>query len=120
MAAVSCVPLTNVVGRGEPFQFTTVSLVKVVPGMAGVVAVAATGSFAFTVRVKPTGLQYGVEGICVVDAESDAMDIPRIENGRDGVEVPPPGAGLKTVTFAVPTVERSAGRIVVLIWVGPI
>ena len=119
MAAVSCVPLTKVVGRGEPFQFTTVPLVKVVPGMAGVVPMAATGSVAFTVRVNPTGLQYGVEGICVVDEESDAMDMPRIEN-VEAAEVPPPGAGLNTVTIAVPTVERSAGRIVVLIWVGPI
>jgi len=51
MAAVSCVALTKVVGRGEPFQFTTVSLVKVVPGKVDVAGVA------FTVSVKPTGLQ---------------------------------------------------------------
>jgi hypothetical protein len=51
MAALSCVPLMNVVGRGEAFQFTTESLVNVVPVAA------------FTVRVKPDVLQYGVEGI---------------------------------------------------------
>lgn len=45
MAALSCIALTNVVGRGEPFQFTTESLVKVAPLAA------------FTVSVKPVGLQ---------------------------------------------------------------
>jgi hypothetical protein len=38
IAAVSLVALTKVLGSGEPFQFTTASLVKFVP---------------FTVRVKP-------------------------------------------------------------------
>jgi hypothetical protein len=34
-----------------------------------------------------------------------------------GVEVPPPGAGVVTVTFAVPAVTRSAAGIVALSWV---
>ena len=38
IVAVSCVPLTNVVGRGDPFQFTTSPSTKSVP---------------FTVNVKP-------------------------------------------------------------------
>jgi hypothetical protein len=62
IAASSCVALTKAVGRGEPFQFTTESLVKVVPDAA------------VTVRVKPVGLQYGVEDVCVMGAESDAID----------------------------------------------
>ena len=42
IAAVSCVALTNVVGRGEPFQFTTSPGANPVP---------------FTVNVKPAALQ---------------------------------------------------------------
>ena len=42
MTAVSCVALTNVVGRGEPFQFTTSPGANPVP---------------FTVNVKPAALQ---------------------------------------------------------------
>jgi hypothetical protein len=58
IAAVSLVALTKVVGSGEPFQFTTASLVKFVP---------------FTVSVKPCVLQAGVEAVEVVDAETEVM-----------------------------------------------
>jgi hypothetical protein len=101
IAAVSCVPLTNVVGRGEPFQFTTESLVKIVPVPA------------VTVRIKPVVLQYGVEGSCVVDAESDAMARGEIVN-ETAADVPPPGAGVNTVTGTDPAVATSVARIVVL------
>jgi hypothetical protein len=101
IAAVSCVPLTNVVGRGEPFQFTTESLVKIVPVAA------------VTVRIKPVVLQYGVEGSCVVDAESDAMARGEIVN-EIAADVPPPGAGVNTVTGTDPAVKTSVARIVVL------
>jgi len=56
IAAVSCVALTNVVARPDPFQFTTASLVKFVP---------------VTASVRPVALQYGAEAADVVDAESD-------------------------------------------------
>lgn len=107
MAALSCVPLTNVVGRGEPFQFTTESLVKIVPVAA------------VTVRVKPVVLQYGVEGSCVVDAESDAMARGEIVN-EIALDVPPPGVGVNTVTGTGddPADETSAARIVVPSCVG--
>jgi hypothetical protein len=105
MAAVSCVPLTNVVGRGEPFQFTTVSLVKIVPVAA------------FTVRVKPVALQYGVEAIGIevveVEAESDAMARGEIVN-EIAADVPPPGVGVNTVTGTDPAADTSVARIVVL------
>jgi hypothetical protein len=98
MAALSCVALTKVVGRGEPFQFTTSPFTKFVP---------------FTSKVKPVGLQNGVEAICVVEAESEVMVGARIEN-EIGLDVPPPGVGVKTVTCAVPADKRSAAGINVL------
>jgi hypothetical protein len=70
IAAVSCIALTNVVGRGKPFQLTTLPLTKFVP---------------FTVRVKPTGLQYDAE-----DAETDVTVGAEIVNVAP-VEMPPPG-----------------------------
>ena len=77
IAAVSCVEFTNVVARGEPFQFTTSPFTKPVP---------------FTVRVRPVGAQKGVE-VGEIDETTGAT----IENDI-AFEVPPPGDGLNTVT----------------------
>ena len=100
IAAVSCAALTNLVARGEPFQFTVSPWAKPVP---------------FTVSVKSPGPQNGVLFKPVVDAESDVTVGRMIENGS-ALEVPPPQftpgpgvhwlggkGGLKTVTWAVPT-----------------
>jgi hypothetical protein len=75
--AVSCIALTNVVGRGDPFQLTTEPLTKFVP---------------FTVRVKPAGLQYDVE-----DAETDVTVGAEIVNVAP-VEMPPPGPSVNKKT----------------------
>jgi hypothetical protein len=106
MAAVSCELLTNVVTRGEPFQFTTLSLVNAVPLAA------------FTVSVNPAALQYGVVLAEVVDAESDAMDSPEIVNEIAGLDVPPPGVGVNTVTGTVATVVTSDAGMTVVSCVG--
>lgn len=108
MEAVSCVALTKVVVCAVPFQSTTASLVKFVP---------------FTVSVKPSELQYGVEAAEVVDADSEAMAggvpgaAPIVKRTMFdtsvvvvlltfdvGEEAEP---GICTATFTVPVVARS-------------
>ena len=106
MAAVSCEALTNVVTRGEPFQFTTLSLVKAVPLAA------------FTVSVNPAGAQYGVLAAEVVDADREAIDNPEMVNEIAGLDVPPPGVGVDTVTGTLPTVVTSVAGITVVSCVG--
>jgi hypothetical protein len=76
-SAVSCVALTNVVARGEPFQLTTEPFTKFVP---------------FTVSVRPDRLQDAVE-----DPETDVMAGGDIVNALPP-DVPPPGAGFTTST----------------------
>ena len=71
-----------------------------------------------TVKVNPTGLQYGVDGICVVEAESAVMVGGRIVN-EIAPDVPPPCGGLpcggvNTVTCAVPADVRSMAGMNVL------
>ena len=89
--AVSCVLLTNVVVRFEPFHFTEAPETKLEP---------------LTVSVKPEPPAVPLVG------ESELID------GRgllivkvDPPDVPPPGVGLKTVTVAVPAVVISLARI---------
>lgn len=85
MRTVSCVELTNVVLRAEPFQLTTDAFKpfrKFVP---------------FTVRVNPVGLHDGVVFDIVVEDDNEVMLGGRIENGIP-VEVPPPGPIVSTST----------------------
>jgi hypothetical protein len=86
-----CVPLTYVVARLDPFQFATELLTNPLP---------------FTVRVKAP-----------LPAVTEAGDNEVIEGAGlfDGLivklatlEVPPPGVGVNTVTWAVPAAEMSA------------
>src|SRR5689334_12756720 len=89
--AVICVPLTYVVVRFVPFQFTMEP---------------ATNPLPFTVRVKaplPAAAEDGdnnvIEGVGLGAAVMVKLALP---------EVPPPGVGLNTVTWAVPADVRSA------------
>ena len=105
MMAVRDPGVTNVVGRGEPFQLTTEPFTKFEP---------------ITVSVKLAGLQAGVEAIFVVDADTDEMagvGAPLIAKvARDGGfgvgDVPPPGGGVSTSSWTVPAARKSlAGTV---------
>jgi hypothetical protein len=97
IAAVTCVALTNVVGRGEPFQLTTTPLANPVP---------------LTVSVRPTALQYPVDANPVVDAESEIMAGAITGNATPfDSPPPPPVVVLKTVTVGDPTDATSVAKI---------
>src|SRR2546422_1020127 len=91
MAAVSCVALTNVVVRATPFQRTWE---------------AATKSAPVTVSVKAAAAAVALLGRSDESVGPGALTV----NVR-AVEVPPPGAGLNTVTEAVPGVARSVAEM---------
>lgn len=96
--AISCVELTKVVERGEPFQLTTSPFAKPVP---------------FTVSVSPDWAQNGVLFAMVVDAESDVM-FGRTIGKETELEVFALDAGEATATCAVPTAAISvAGSVAV-------
>ena len=93
IAAVNWVALTYVVVRAEPLQLTTEPLAKPVP---------------LTVRVKAAPPAVALEGerLVRVGTGLDALMVK-----AEAVEVPPPGVGLKTVTWAVPAVAMSVDVI---------
>ena len=88
MLAVSRVSLTCVVVRSLPFQRTTEPLTKFMP---------------LTVRVNAGPLAIALAGLRVVIVGAGLL-IERVTV----LDVPPPGAGLKTVTFVDPAVAMSA------------
>jgi hypothetical protein len=98
IAAVSCVALTRVVARGEPFQFTTSPFAKPVP---------------FTVSARPVELQYGVLFAEVVDAESDVI-VARVIGNETELDVFALDAGVATATCAVATEAISDGGTIAL------
>src|SRR5690242_8954516 len=91
ICAVSCVGLTKVVGRGLPLNSTTAPGTKFDP-------------FAVSVNVgSPATAEPGLR----LDSVGTGFWIELIESVSP-FEVPPPGAGLATVTVAVPTFATSA------------
>src|SRR3989338_4433394 len=87
MAAVSCPLLTKVVVRLDPFQRTTEPVTKFEP---------------FTVSVKAAPPALALVGESELTAGTGLFILKVRE-----LEVPPPGAGLNTVTKAVSAVARS-------------
>src|SRR5262245_54459415 len=93
IAAVSWVPPMNVVVRFAPFQRTTDPLTKFVP---------------VTARVKagePTADEEGLRLVIV------GVGLVATIVKETALEDPPPGAGLNTVTVAVPVVPISSAEI---------
>jgi hypothetical protein len=91
IAAVSCVPLTYVVVRSEPFHLTIEPLTKLVP---------------FTVSVKAPPSAVAEDGLRLVIAGAGLLMVKIC-----AFDVPPPGVGLNTVTLAVPALAMSAAVI---------
>ena len=92
MAAVNCVALPKVVVRGLPFHCTVEPFTKPLPLTVNVNAVPPAVT-AFGLKVVIVGA-----GLLIVNVRL--------------FEVPPPGAGLTTVTVAVPAATRSLDGIV--------
>src|SRR5882762_6702640 len=90
ICAVSCVLLPNVVARWLPFHCTMDELMKFVPVSVSVKA-APPATTLLGDREVSVGLGFGavIVNVC-------------------GLELPPPGVGLKTVADAVPAVAMSA------------
>ena len=91
IAAVTCVALTKVVVLAAPLKFTTELETKLVP---------------FTVSVNAALPLVAFEGESVVIAGTGLFTA----NG-EAVDVPPPGAGLVTVTLTDPAAAMSAAVI---------
>ena len=95
IAAVSCVALTNVVVRLAPLNWTAAPLTNPVP---------------MTVRANAAPPTFALVG----DSEARTGAGLLMVKG-EAVEVPPPGAGLVTVTLTTPAVAMSAAVIAAVI-----
>jgi len=95
---VSWALLTNVAGEGAQLKFTKATSTQFMP---------------FTVSVKdgpPTTTLDGLRDEIVGGGRKTLNGIP--------VELPPPGAGFKTVTSKVPALATSPAKIEAVSWVG--
>src|ERR1043166_9075869 len=93
IAADTFVALTKVVVRAAPFQFTTDPFTKPLP---------------LTDRVKAAVPAVALDGDRLLMA---GTGLGALTVNVDPAEVPPPGAGLNTVTCAVPALVMSAAEI---------
>src|SRR5438309_1013735 len=91
IAAVSCVALTKVVVRAAPFHWTVAPFTKPLP---------------VSVSVKPAPPTMALDGDSVVSVGAGLLIVKVC-----AAEVPPPGAGVTTVTDAVPVAATSAAGI---------
>jgi len=99
IAADSCVALANVVVRADPFQLTKEPLMNPLP---------------FTVRVK------AVPPTVAVDGDREVMEGAKLLTlNAELPEVPPPGAGFDTVTWAVPVAAISVAGMAAFNCVAP-
>src|SRR5437762_293802 len=96
IAAVSWVALTNVVVRAAPFHCTVLPLTKPVPVTVSVNAALLISAL---LGLRPVSVGAGLFTVSVCAAE-----------------VPPPGAGVRTVTLAVPAAAMSAAVIAAVSW----
>src|SRR2546426_952605 len=94
MAVESCVAETYVVARSAPFQRTTELVTRFVP---------------VTVSVKPGPPAVAEVGVNPVEVGTGLLAAVIVN--VCGLDVPPPGAGLKIVTCAVPAAAISAAEI---------
>jgi hypothetical protein len=92
IAALNRVEETYVVVRLAPFHWTTESVAKPVP---------------LTVSVKAAPPAVRDDGLMLEIAGTGGLLIVKVR----ALEVPPPGAGLNTVTWAVPATAMSAAVI---------
>jgi hypothetical protein len=90
MAACNCVPATYVVVRDKPFHLTTDPFMNPVP---------------FTVSVNPTVPAVAEDGDSIVMDGAGLLGALIVKLKFS--DVPPPGAGLNTVTCAVPALAMS-------------
>src|SRR5437867_1269824 len=97
IVAVSCVGDTYVVARPAPFHCTTEPATKSVP---------------VTVSVNPPSPATAAAGLSPVVVGTGLVMLKVC-----GFDVPPPGAGLPTVTCAVPPVAMSVAGMVAVSWV---
>src|SRR6267143_5645078 len=97
IAAVSCVALTKVVVRAAPFHCTVAPFTKPLP---------------VSVSVKPAPPTIALDGDSVVSVGAGLLIVKVC-----AAEVPPPGAGVTTVTEAVPVAAMSAAGIAAVSWV---